>query len=377
MKKYNAENERIKHRYLADLREADGKSEASLDVVAKALSRFEEYTGHRDFRTFRHEQAIAFKRHLTAQVSRATGKPLSKATLNSTLNALQSFFRWLAVQPGYRSRLTSSDARYFRLSAKDVRIATAHRERSGPTLEQIKHVIRTMPASSEIERRDRAVIAFAILTGARDGAIASFRLKHLDFVEDKVEQIPPEVNTKGGKTITTWFFPVGDEIRQIVVDWVEFLRTEKLWGLDDPLFPATKVEQDADHRFAAAGIARTQWSNAGTIRKIFRAAFEQAGLPYFNPHSFRKTLMQLAFKLDPTAEQFKAWSQNLGHQGVLTTFTSYGAVAPHRQAEIMRALNAPQNPAVSKDMVEQIADAVSRRIGAQAGDRPPGDGIRL
>jgi integrase/recombinase XerD len=136
----------------------------------------------------------------------------------------------------------------------------------------------------------------------------------------------------------------------------------------------TKVAQGADRQFAAAGIDRKQWSSAATIRKIFKAAFKRAGLPYFNPHSFRKTLVQLAFKLNPTTEQFKAWSQNLGHEDVLTTFTSYGVVAPHRQAEIMRALNAPQSPAVSKDMVEQIADAVSRRIGAQAGDRPPGDG---
>jgi hypothetical protein len=28
-----------------------------------------------------------------------------------------------------------------------------------------------MPAATEIERRDRALVAFTILTGARDGAI--------------------------------------------------------------------------------------------------------------------------------------------------------------------------------------------------------------
>jgi hypothetical protein len=44
-----------------------------------------------------------------------------------------------------------------------------------PTLEQIRHVIRTLPATTEIERRDRALIAFTILTGARDGAIASLK----------------------------------------------------------------------------------------------------------------------------------------------------------------------------------------------------------
>jgi len=34
----------------------------------------------------------------------------------------------------------------------------------------------------------------------------------------------------------------------------------------------------------------------------------------------------------------KAWSQNLGHEDVLTTFRSYGSVASTRQAEIIRNL---------------------------------------
>jgi integrase len=58
-----------------------------------------------------------------------------------------------------------------------------------------------------------------------------------------------------------------------------------------------------------------------------------AGLPYFNPHSFRKTLALLGGELCETPEQYKAWSQNLGHEHVLTTFTSYGNVDSHRQAK--------------------------------------------
>ena len=61
------------------------------------------------------------------------------------------------------------------------------------------------------------------------------------------------------------------------------------------------------------------------------------GLPYFNPHGFRKTLVLLGSRLCRTPEEFKAWSQNLGHDGVLTTFYSYGDVGGHRQAEIIRA----------------------------------------
>ena len=37
-------------------------------------------------------------------------------------------------------------------------------------------------------------------------------------------------------------------------------------------------------------------------------------------------------------EEFKAWSQNLGHDQVLTTFSSYGQVGYERQAELIRGL---------------------------------------
>jgi hypothetical protein len=88
----------------------------------------------------------------------------------------------------------------------------------------------------------------------------------------------------------------------------------------------------------AGGLSRQHWSNATPIRTIFREAFTGAALAYVNPHSFRKTLAQLGERLCQTPEEFKAWSQNLGHEQVLTTFASYGPVAADRQAELIRRL---------------------------------------
>ena len=95
-----------------------------------------------------------------------------------------------------------------------------------PTLEQIQHVIRTMPTRTAIERRNRAVVAFTILTGARDGAVASFKLKHVHLEDEHVVQDAREVNTKFSKTFTTWFFPVGIEARQAVGEWIKELQEE-------------------------------------------------------------------------------------------------------------------------------------------------------
>ena len=69
-----------------------------------------------------------------------------------------------------------------------LHIATAHREQKVPTLDQIKHVINTMPTETDIERRNRALVAFTLLTGARDSAIASMKLKHVDLITNCVHQ---------------------------------------------------------------------------------------------------------------------------------------------------------------------------------------------
>jgi integrase len=350
MPNHNADNERIKRAYFLYLKEARRLSEDSVDAAAAAISRFERYTKYRDFRKFRTEQAVAFKRKLAQEVSTRTGAPLGRQTLFATLNALRSFFTWLAGRPGYRSRLSYGDADYFNLSEKETRIAKASPEKRVPSLEQIRHVINAMPAGNPIELRNRALIAFTLLTGIRDGAAASLKLKHVDLVEGKVVQDAREVKTKFAKTFTTWFFPVGDEVQQILADWVMFLTKDMLFGPDDPLFPATRVQQGSDHQFEAAGLSRAHWSNATPIRVIFRDAFERAGLPYFHPHTFRRTLAQLGERCCRTPEEFKAWSQNLGHESVLTTFSSYGEVARARQAELIRRLGptAAQEPYDSK-----------------------------
>jgi hypothetical protein len=64
------------------------------------------------------------------------------------------------------------------------------------------------------------------------------KLKHIDLMAGSVYQDARDVKTKFSKTFSTFFFPVGDDIQQIVTNWVGYLRQDKLWGNEDPLFPA-------------------------------------------------------------------------------------------------------------------------------------------
>jgi integrase len=179
MRKRNPKNERIKREYLNYLADAQGRSKATQDQAMAAIAAFETSTGHKDFALFHIEQARAFKRQLGEQRHGETKAPLAAATIHARLMAVKGFIRWLVGRQGYR-RLAYGDVEYFNPSTKDARIATAKRERPAPSVAMVLHVIAAMPCETDIQKRDRAVIAFALLSGARDNAIASFRLKHVD-----------------------------------------------------------------------------------------------------------------------------------------------------------------------------------------------------
>lgn len=237
MSKHNAANERIKHDYYRLLKEAKGYDEASIDAVAASIDRFETYTRRRAFDRFHIEQPIGFKSWLREQKNQQTGRPLAKATMDSNMRALREFFLWLSGQPGYRSRISFGDVAYFRISEKDSRAGATSNERPVPTLEQIDAALRKASTDTIIDRRDRAVFAFTILTGARDNAVASIRMKDVDLQRRMVFQDPRAVRTKASKAIWTWFFPVGSLPEDIVRAWIDELKTEFTWGDDEPLFP--------------------------------------------------------------------------------------------------------------------------------------------
>jgi integrase/recombinase XerD len=344
MQKQHPKNERIKRDYFEYMKEARGHSEQSIDAIAAALNRFERFTKFTDFKEFRRDQAIDFKDHLSAQVNSRTKQELSKATILSTVNALKTFFDWLSREPGYRQKIKWRDSEYFTLGRGDTAIAKASSQKRFPTVEQMRHVIAKMPNDSEVEKRDRAIVSFALMTGARVAAIATMQMRDADLAEARVDQDARHVKTKFRKSFPTYLMPVGDEIREILVDWLAFLRTEKLWGSDDPLFPATKVAVGEHGHFESMGLDRKPWKTTSQIREIFKKAFAAVDLPYYNPHSLRHTLAHFAMERCKTPEELKAVSQNLAHKGVLTTFTSYGEISRVRQAEIIRSLGMPAPP---------------------------------
>ena len=336
MKKRNPENERKKHGYFEFLKHAEGKSDATIRQVEKAIFRYEESTGFEDFGRFDQKKAIRFKEEL-----RSSG--LAAATILSTLNTLKRFLGWLSLQPGYKRQIKLTDIDYLSLSEKDVRAASAPADTDYPSLKIVEQVIAAMLSKTDIEKRDRALVAFTAITGIRDGALVTLKLKHFDPIRCLVLQNPLEVSTKFSKRIDTFLFPLNDDFEEIFIEWIDYLREELFYTDNDPLFPKTAIRQDEDNCFAAVGLSREHWANASPVRAIFRTAFERVGLPAFGPHKFRNMIVSEAYRRQLPSNELKAWSQNLGHEGLITTLTSYGKIPTEEQGRLVRKAMAQKN----------------------------------
>ncbi len=335
MAKRNKDNLRIKRKYLLWRKDAQGISEASLDKSAAAITLYDDWLGGKDFRAFHAERARSFKRHLASLRNERTGAPLSATTTNGTLRELKAFFYWMADQPSYKSKISRSDADYLTPDRKSENARRGTLWKPHPSPARARHVIETMPTGTVIERRNRALLAFLFLTGSREGAAISLPLRNLDLKSGCVQFDGRYVDTKFGKSFSTGFYPFGEFAEIILRDWATELTQVHFFSATDPLFPKTKVAVGVSRKFEAVGISREPWKSASSAAKIFKKAFADAGLPPFSPHRVRDTMTELANDHCRTPEEFKAWSQNMGHDDVLTTFSSYGTVPPGRQMELM------------------------------------------
>lgn len=338
LRKSNPKNDRLKRDYLVFLKDARQRSEATVGQVRHAIDRFEAYNGFKDFGSFNKEQALAFKRHLVASKARYTRKPLSIATAHHVLRSIREFLIWLHGRPGFRRRVDPGEVAYLNLTSKEERQAHTTTPKAYASFEQYRVALLAMPSSSEVEHRDKAVMALLLLTGMRDAALISLKMKHVHIGRGYIFQDPREVKTKFSKSIETLFLPVGDDVAAIFCDWIKHLSTNALFGPNDPVFPKTAVTTLFSKGFIAAGLSREHWSNAAPVRRIFRDAFARVELPYVKPHSVRHTLTQLAYQRQLLPEELKAWSDNLGHESILTTLGSYGPVSVERRTEIMERL---------------------------------------
>ena len=335
----NAKNEKLKRSYFQWLRDAKGFCESTVVAKERDLNRWEEFTNYEDLGRLTAKKAIDFKRHL--EEVRDGGRKLSANTRYHCLQHLRAFFQWLSTQQGYKSKVTAEAISYLTLDRKTVQALTGPAPVKYPSMEYVKRLTASIEPLDEIAQRDRALIAFLFLSGMRDKAVATLPLGCFDLSTLAIQQRPAEgVDTKFGKSFDSYIVPFDQELVDYVVGWARFLKEVKLFGSTDPLFPRTKVCQgDGVFSFERQGVESVFWRGTGAIRRILKERAEAAGLDYYYPHSFRHAHVHLALQFVETGEQLRAISQNLGHENIGTTLTSYGKLDQFRVADVIRSLD--------------------------------------
>lgn len=119
---------------------------------------------------------------------------------------------------------------------------------------------------------------------------------------------------------------------------MRFLKDEKGFKPDDPIFPAPAMGHDENRLFTVIGFSRDHWSSGQQIRKIMRSAFERAGLNVPTPHAFRHMLIRFGEERTGNTHELKVWSKNIGHDSLATTLGAYAHVSDEETASIMRRL---------------------------------------
>jgi integrase len=343
MHKINSKNERIKRRFFHWLKEANGRSDSTVQMAAKAIWLYEDFAKGADLATFNADNAVAFKKSLFESNRK---EPLALSTISGHTIHLRQFFKWLSQQSGYKSKITPDTADYLKLSKKEECMARQTSPRNYPPLEHVVKLADSIEPKNEIASRDRALIAFTLLSGMRDQAIVTLPMGCFDKTKRAIDQNPRKgVKTKFSKLIPTALFPFDEKLLDYFLQWHSHLES-KGFGSQAPLFPHAKAERGTDGLSfeSATEVEPVFWQGTGRMREIFKKRSQEAALPYFPPHSYRHLAQDLAMKSCRTGEQIKAVSQNLGHEHIATTLSAYGTLSPERLSQVVGSLKPSGTP---------------------------------
>ncbi len=342
-------NELAKRGFYKYLENAKRFSPKSIDSYEKSIWLWEDFSKKADFKFFNQTKAEEFKDWLKNKPKKNSQELVSLSYCYDILRYLKVFFEWLSGQPNYK-KINRTAIDYLNLTRGEAKIATQSKAKIYPSLEEVKKMIEGIRGKSEIEMRDKALISLMFLTGARISAIFSLSMQNFDRENLIIRQDPTlGVKTKNSKLITTAImeFSFYKEPIKYFLEWFDYLEKEKGFKLSDPIFPATKIDNGNDNLgyYNTEKVEPIFWKNTGSPRKIFEKRSRQAEIKYYKPHSFRDLLVKEISKLPLTEEQKKAFSQNLGHEDVGTTFGNYGygKISEDRQIEIIKGINFDNN----------------------------------
>lgn len=278
---------------------------------------------------------------------------LSGSTVRHRASHLKAFFAWLRGQEGYR-RLSPTLPDYLALPRSASAPQSKQRPKEYPTLEEAWYMVDAMPQTHILQRRDRAMVAFAFIAGFRAATLTALRLKHLDLDRLSVLQDARDVPAKNGKSYRAKWFPRTERFQEVFLNWVRELKD---FGFrpQDALFPDGR----SLHTRAPAAAPVAPLASSKPLQNAFAKASARLGKAY-TPHAARHTLKALGATMCRSQEHRKAWSMNLGHSNEQITEKHYAKMSQARSGELIETLCSDQ--VFTEEENEMIIDFFQHRF---------------
>ena len=164
MDETNPKNQRFKLAWMEDLQ--IGKAPSTIDQKLAALAQYETATRWADFDSLCRDHVLEYLEFIRSAKT-------SSKTKAAKVRHVREFFKWMIMDERIKPKQARKPILMMRLTDKEQRAGRSKKMVKFANIEQITDTIASMPKTNAIERRNRALLAFTLLSGARDGAIIS------------------------------------------------------------------------------------------------------------------------------------------------------------------------------------------------------------
>ena len=217
-------NEHIKRKYFKYEQEANGKSPKTIKKIRHSLFIFDNFF-KKDYKQFNSKVASNYKAYLDKLLNEKTKMPIGLSTKKDHIFNLKNFLMFLSRERGCKKFIQYNDIQYLNLSnAEEAKLRTNNSYIEFPSLKQCIEVLNAMPNNQLLEKRNRAMFATLVLSGARIEALSSLSIGSVNINKNLIKQNAKDgVKTKFSKNIHSFYFPVGKIFETELHQWILFL----------------------------------------------------------------------------------------------------------------------------------------------------------
>ncbi len=221
-------------------------------------------------------------------------------------------------------------------------------------MKMAEELLNNMPDRSRMDLRARAIFAIAFLGALRVNTLVSLRICHLNIERKCIVQDASVVRAKNGKSLIIAWFPTPEIFSKTIIDWVRMLEDDG-FNERDALFPSSSWLNGNKKLRAENRPPIPPMSTGYAVTEAFSIACRNC-VSNFTPHSARHTLSAERDLLQLTQMQRRAFSENMGHEGEVTTI-HYGRLSDSERVEVIESIS--ENKGVS---LETIPDEIKLEI---------------